>query len=235
MSKADSVRSAEKRAYPWTGKYTLKISSSRKITSAQYVLYMVQIAVLIILAYLSVVLLGPLSYSGISLFYFVYAFMLIFSMWWGIWGIVGSFIAAIVGSGLLIGMGVIPAIIYSFGNLVPYALAFIVYRGFLSKIGIDPLFRDLTASEIQGYKTHRAAAWGWFILINLVIGALLSTQLGVGAEYMLGLVPAEAYWFWWWGWYVSAVLATAILVPIVVRGLSSVVERQGLINEGWVT
>ena len=65
----------------------LKWGRGEPVSTTQYVLYAVQIAAVIILSYLSVVLLGPLSYSGISLFYFVYPFFLVFTMWWGIWGI----------------------------------------------------------------------------------------------------------------------------------------------------
>lgn len=67
--------------YPWSN-YTLKLGRGEPVSTTQYVLYAVQIAAIIVLSYLSVSLLGPLSYSGISLFYFVYPFFLVFTMWW---------------------------------------------------------------------------------------------------------------------------------------------------------
>ena len=86
--------------FPWSN-YTLKLGRGEPVSTTQYVLYAVQIAAIIILSYLSVVQLIPLSYSGISIFYFVYPFFLVFTMWWGSghrWGILGC----VLGAGLLL-------------------------------------------------------------------------------------------------------------------------------------
>ncbi len=220
--------------YPWSN-YGLKLSSGRPTTTVQYVTFIVQIAVLIVLNYLSVVLLGPLSYSGVSLFYFVYPFYIIFTIWWGLWGAIGAYIGGVVGAGLLVGVGVVPSLLSSFSVLFTALATFIFYRGFLSKHGIDPLMRDLTDGEISGYKTHRGQAWMWMILTNAVIFNLINTEIGINAEYVLGLIPPSAYWFWWAGWFLGQVISLIILMPIIVKGVSKVVERQGLVNIGWLS
>jgi hypothetical protein len=225
---------AVKGKYPWSD-YTLRISGGRRVSSIQYTLYIVQIAVLIVLSYLSVVLLGPLSYSGISLFYFVYPFILVFTMWWGIWGILGGYIGCVLGAGLMVGLGVVPSVLYATSDLVPFLLMFPIYRGLLAKRGLDPLLRDLTDKDIRGTKTHRGLAWLSFIGINGIVLNAISAELGVGIQYALGLVPTGAYWFWWWGWFLGDAVAMIIITPILVKGLTSLVERQGLVNRGWVT
>lgn len=228
------IPEAKKPKYPWSN-YTLRVRGARKVSSTQYTLYIVQIAVVIVLSYLSVSLLGPLSYSGISLFYFVYPFILVFTLWWGIWGMLGGYIGCVLGAGLMVGVGVVPSIAYAISDFIPFLAMFIIYRGLLANAGIDPLCRDLTDKDIRGTKTHRGLAWLSFIGINALVLNAISAEVGVGIEYLFGLIPTGAYWYWWWGWFVGDALAMIIITPILVKGLTSLVERQGLVNHGWVT
>ncbi|MFP3220125.1 MAG: hypothetical protein RXR41_03140 [Candidatus Marsarchaeota archaeon] len=220
--------------YPWAS-YGLAWNPKKGLGSSQYALYATQTAVIVVLSYLSVVLLGPLSYSGISLFYFVYPFFMVFSMWWGLWGMIAAYVGCVIGAGLMVGLGVVPSLAYSVADLVPPLAAFVIYRGVLSKRGIDPLFRDLVEREISGYKTNRAAAWFWFILINGVIFNFVSAELGVGIQYAMGLVPPSAFWLWWWGWAIGDLAALVLITPVIVKGLSGLVERAGLINLGRIS
>ncbi|MGC9145633.1 MAG: hypothetical protein ACP5GS_05925 [Nitrososphaeria archaeon] len=219
--------------YPWSN-YTLKWKGG-PITTTKYVIFVTQIAVVIILSYLSVVLLGPLSYSGISIFYFVTPFFIIFTMWWGLWGMIGAYLGAVIGAGLMVGLGVVPSVLYSISDFVTALIPFIVYRGLLAKRGIDPLFRDLVFKQIHGYPAKRKEAWAWFILIPTFISNVVGAEIGVGIQYLLGLIPPAAFWFWWWGWVISGVIPMIIFTPILVAGLTDLVERQGLINYGWIS
>ncbi|MEM4092732.1 MAG: hypothetical protein QW837_06785 [Conexivisphaerales archaeon] len=220
--------------YPWL-RYGLSLQSNQKVSTTRYVLYITQIAVVIVLSYLSVVLLGPLSYSGISLFYFVTPFFIMFTMWWGIWGILGAYIGCVIGAGLMVGLGVVPSLLYSVADLLTALPVFLIYRGILSRRGIDPLFRDLVNREVEGVKTKRHEAWFWFILIPTVLVNVLGAQVGVGIEYWLGLIPPSLYWYWWWGWVASGVFPMLIFTPILVKGLSEIIIRSNLVNEGWLT
>jgi integral membrane sensor domain MASE1 len=224
----------EKPKYPWSN-YTLRAGGGRPVTATQYTLYIVQIAVVVILSYLSVVMLGPLSYSGISFFYFVYPFIIVFTLWWGVWGMLGGYIGCVIGAGLMVGLGVVPSVAYAISDLVPFLVMFVLYRGVLAKRGIDPLMRDLTDKEVRGTKTHRGWAWLWFIVINVLVLNAISAEMGVGIQYALGLITPDIFWGFWYGWFVGDGLAMIIITPILVKGLTSLVERQGLVNYGWVT
>jgi len=234
MQPEQKLPGTKKQTYPWSN-YTTKLRGTRQVSSTQYTLYIVQIAVVVVLSYLSVVLLGPLSYSGISLFYFVYPFILVFTLWWGFWGALSGYLGCVIGAGLMVGLGVVPSVLYSVADFVPFVAMFAIYRGVLAPRGIDPLNRDLTDKVVRGFKTHRALAWLAFIGINAVVLNAISAELGVGIEYLLGLVPSGAYWFWWWGWFAGDAVAMIIITPILVKGLTSLVERQGLVNDGWLT
>jgi integral membrane sensor domain MASE1 len=232
MSGAENTVSTETK-YPWSN-YTLKLGRGEPVSTTQYVLYAVQIAAVIILSYLSVAVI-PLSYAGISIFYFVYPFFLVFTMWWGAWGILGAYVGCVIGAGILIGTPPVPSILYSFSDLVPPLFAFVLYRGWLANKGYDPLWRDLTDKEVAGVKTKRAGAWVWFVLINGVIFNLISAEMGVGVLYEFGLVAPDIFWLFWIGWFVGDLVAMVIITPILVKGLTALVERQGLINHGWIT
>jgi integral membrane sensor domain MASE1 len=43
------------------------------------------------------------------------------------------------------------------------------------------------------------------------------------------------FWAWWLGWFFGDLLAMVIITPVLVKRLTSLVERQGLVNHGWVT
>jgi integral membrane sensor domain MASE1 len=222
-----------KNAYPWSD-YTLKWGRGRPVSPVQCALYAAQIALIILLSYLSVVLLGPLSYSGISLFYFVYPFFLVFSMWWGIWGMLGAYVGCVFGAGLFVGLGPVPSLLYATGDFVPPFLAFIIYRGLLAGRGYDPLWRDLTDRSIAGFKTKRLCSWILFILINGVLLNALSAELGVGVQAWLGTVSADAFWPFWIGWFAGDLAAMIIITPLLVK-LTKFVEDHNLINHGWIT
>ncbi|MGO8806235.1 MAG: hypothetical protein ACLQO7_06465 [Candidatus Bathyarchaeia archaeon] len=234
MSEGENTVVKTEGKFPWSN-YTLKLGRGEPVSTTQYVLYAVQIAAIIILSYLSVSLLGPLSYSGISLFYFVYPFFLVFTMWWGIWGIGAAYIGCVLGAGLMVGLGVVPSLAYSISDFIPPLVAFVVWRGVLANRGYDPLWRDLTEKEIAGVKTKRVGAWVWFVLINGVIINVVSAELGIGIQNAMGLVPSGLFWYYWGGWFVGDLLAMVIITPVLVKGLTNLVERQGLINHGWVT
>jgi hypothetical protein len=235
MADSDTSQPKETKTNPWADEYTLKLGSRGKVPSTRIVLYIVQIAVVTMLEYLSVIMLGPLSYSGISLFFFAWPFIMLFTMWWGFWGCLSSYIGGVIGAGLLVGVGLAPSAAYTLATFPTLIPMFVVYRGYLSKHGVDPLFRDLTDKEVEGVKTHRARAWFYFIVINLVILSFVNAYLSIGIEYLFGLIPPGVFWFWIWGFIIGNLIPSVILMPILVRGLSSLVTRQGLVNYGWLS
>ena len=233
MSGEEKTVSETQKKYPWSN-YTLKLGRGEPVSTTQYVLYAVQIAAIIILSYLSVAII-PASYAGISLFYFVYPFFLVFTMWWGIWGMLGAYVGCVIGAGVLVGTGPVPSIVYSISDLVPPLFAFVLYRGLLANRGYDPLWRDLTDKEVAGVKTKRGSAWLWFVLINGVILNIISAEIGVGSLYEFGLVSPGGFWPFWIGWALGDGVAMVVITPVLVKGLTSLVERQGLVNHGWIT
>lgn len=204
-------------------KYTLKWSVG-KVSTTQVALFAIQMAVVILLSYLGV-LATPVVGPGIAFLYWAYPFFIVFSLWWGIWGILGAFIGSFVGAGLMTGLPVAPALLFSIGDLVPALAVFVFYRGFLQKIGIDPFGRDILTSKKAAF---------WFVIWVMVITNLFSGFWGVYALLVLGFVPPSAYLLGSALWIIGDAIVL-IIAPFLSRALTPIVERYGLIVRGWVT
>ncbi|MGC9204176.1 MAG: hypothetical protein ACP5GE_04330, partial [Thermoplasmata archaeon] len=125
--------------------YTLKWKVG-KITTTQYALYAIQIAVVILLSWLGVVA-TPVVGPGIGFLYWAYPFFIVFTWWWGLWGVLSAFIGCFIGAGLLTGLPLIPSLAFSVGDLVPALLVLLLYRGYLGKIGVDPPRKGYTQQQ----------------------------------------------------------------------------------------
>ncbi len=218
--------------YPWS-KYGLSWKP-RPISTVQYTLFATQVGVLAVLSYLSVVLLGPLAYAGVSFFYFAYAFYIVFALWWGFYGIMASYLGSVI-AGFLLGTGLIPNLLGSLPNLIGPLAAFVIWRGFLAKRGLDPLMRDLTEKEVQGVPARTKEQWFWHILINVGIFNVAGAFMYVSLFVAMGLIPAGAYWIWWAGWVAGDVIPLTVILPLLTKTLSPMVERSGLVNLGWLS
>ena len=205
-------------------RYTLKWRGSGKVSTTQYALYAVQMAVVILLSYLGA-LYTPVVGPGIGFLYWAYPFFVIFTLWWGIWGILGAWVGSVVGAGLLTGLPPLPALGFSIGDFIPALLIFLLYRGYLSRHGVDPLGRDIL-------KNAKAAFWFAFWVMGLtnIIGGLW----GVWVLVRFGYVPANAYWLGAGLWILGDAIVLFI-APFLAATITPIVERYGLVNTGWVT
>uniref|UniRef100_A0A7V3RDY6 MASE1 domain-containing protein n=1 Tax=Mesoaciditoga lauensis TaxID=1495039 RepID=A0A7V3RDY6_9BACT len=213
------------------GKETVNLSSMYtlgwnpgKITTTKYVLYAVQIAVVILLSWLGAVA-TPVVGPGIGFLYWAYPFFVVFTLWWGFWGILGAWIGSVVGAGLLTGLPIIPSLLFSVGDFVPALLIFLLYRGYLVNHGIDPFGRDIFIS---------ARATTWFVVWVMGITNIFGGMWGVWVLTILGFVPVKAYWLGAGLWIVGDAIVL-ILMPFLSRYLTPIVERFGLLNKGWIS
>jgi len=205
-------------------KYTLGWNPGGKITTTQYVLYAVQIAVVILLSWLGAVA-TPVVGPGIGFLYWAYPFFVVFTLWWGLWGILGAFLGSVIGAGLLTGLPIIPSLGFSIGDLVPALLIFLLYRSYLQRAGVDPLGKDILTSK-------KAAAWFafWVMGVTNIIGGMW----GVWVLVQLGFVPIHAYWIGAGLWILGDAIVL-LLAPFLSKYLTPIVERYGLITKGWIS
>jgi len=203
---------------------SLKWRGGGKNTTTQYALYAIQIAVVILLSWLGVIA-TPVVGPGIGLLYWAYPFFIVFTWWWGLWGVIAAFLGCFIGAGLLVGLPVIPSLAFSVGDLVPALLTLIFYRGFLKKIGVDPLGRDIL--------TNKKAAF-WFVVWVMGITNIIGGLWGVWMLVVLGIVPPSAYWFGSALWIIGDAIVL-IIAPFLSKALTPIVERFGLITKGLIS
>ncbi|MEM3482354.1 MAG: hypothetical protein QW246_05005 [Thermoplasmata archaeon] len=203
--------------------YTLKWTSG-EITTTQYTLYAIQIAVVILLSWLGVVL-TPVVGPGIGFLYWAYPFFIVFTWWWGLWGVISAFIGCFIGAGLLTGLPLIPSLAFSVGDFVPALLVLLLYRGYLNRIGIDPLGRDILSNK---------KALFWFIFWVMGITNIFGGLWGVWVLVWLGFVPPNAYWLGASLWIIGDAIVL-IIAPFLSRALTPIVERYGLVAKGLIS
>ncbi len=203
---------------------SLKWRGGGKNTTTQYALYAIQIAVVILLSWLGVIA-TPVVGPGIGLLYWAYPFFIVFTWWWGLWGVIAAFLGCFIGAGLLTGLPVIPSLAFSVGDFVPALLTLTFYRGFLKKIGVDPLGRDIL--------TNKKAAF-WFVLWVMGITNIIGGLWGVWMLVVLGIVPPSAYWLGSALWIIGDAIVL-IIAPFLSKALTPIVERYGLIAKGLIS
>jgi hypothetical protein len=203
--------------------YTLRWRGG-KLTTTQYALFAIQMAVVILLSWLGAIA-TPVVGPGIGFLYWAYPFFVVFTLWWGIWGILGAWVGAFIGSGLLTGLPVLPALGFSIGDLIPALLIFLLYRGYLRKHGVDPLGRDILKSKKSAF---------WFAVWVMGITNIFGGLWGVWILVILGFVPANAYLLGAGLWILGDAIVL-LIAPFLSKYVTPVVERFGLINSGWVS
>ena len=204
--------------------YSLKLFAGGALSTTQYALFAIQIAVVILLSWLGVRQMC-IRDRGIGFLYWAYPFFIVFTWWWGLWGVLAAFLGCFIGAGLLTGLPLIPSLAFSLGDLVPALLVLILYRGVLNKLGVDPLGRDI-------FKNKLAAFWFvfWVMGITNIIGGLW----GVWVLVQLGFVPANAYWYGAGLWILGDAIVL-IIAPFLARALTPIVERFGLTTKGIIS
>ncbi|MEM0151172.1 MAG: hypothetical protein QXT18_05195, partial [Thermoplasmata archaeon] len=110
-------------------------------------------------------------------------------------------------------------------DFVPALLVLLLYRGYLNRIGIDPLGRDILSNK---------KALFWFIFWVMGITNIFGGLWGVWVLVWLGFVPPNAYWLGASLWIIGDAIVL-IIAPFLSRALTPIVERYGLVAKGLIS
>ncbi|WML67194.1 MAG: hypothetical protein METHP_00696 [Methanoregula sp. SKADARSKE-2] len=198
------------------------MKKAREPTYSFVILTLVLIAINAILARLSVILLPlalPGGASGVSVIYFAVAFMILFTLWFGMYGAIAAYVGTLIGSGLL--NPTLPqavAVYWSIAGLLQVLIPLIAFRSLDADLSLENR-RDGTILILFG------------VLINNVIGAIWGTYtLALGGVIM----PSDTISVFS-AWLLGNILVTIIIVPIVLSRVSGRVRRSKLFVRGyWV-
>jgi hypothetical protein len=153
-------------------------------------------------------LISPSLPTGVATIYIAAAFMLIFALWFGMYGVIAAYVGCFFGSGLLAGMPANVAVYFSLANLWQVLIPLAAFRIFDVSVGIESR-RDLFHLILFGVILNNiiGAAWG---SAALAIGGII-TWSQVGSEFT--------------SWLVGNALITIIIVPLVLHYCTSGVGK----------
>jgi hypothetical protein len=153
-------------------------------------------------------LISPTLPASVSMIFIAGAFMLIFTLWFGMYGALAAYAGSFIGSGLLTGMPVTVALYFALANLWQVLIPLAAFRIFDVKVGMESR-RDLFHLVLFGTILNNVvgAAWG---SVALAIG-------GVTAWSDLSSV--------FFPWLLGNIIVTLIIVPLVLYRFTPVVEK----------
>jgi hypothetical protein len=164
-----------------------------------------------LLAWLSVQvsrLISPSLPTGVALIYIAAAFMLIFTLWFGMYGAIAAYVGSFLGAGLLSGLPATVAIYFSIASILQVLIPLIAFRIFDVNVDMEST-RDLFHLVLFG------------VILNNVIGAVWgSVALAIAGINEWSQVP-----FTFLVWFIGNVVVTIIIVPLVLRRCTPRVEK----------
>ncbi|MFN8453509.1 MAG: hypothetical protein U0401_02380 [Anaerolineae bacterium] len=204
--------------------YSLAWNPNPPITVGQLAAVAVAAGVYIILSWVGVIGL-PTGFFNVSALFVAIGFGIPFALWFGGWGFIIGFLGGFLGSGLLAGTPLPVAIPFGLVDFIQFGIPLICYRTLAQNFGVDQLGRDV----------YTPKGFIFFLLTTVIPNNLLGGVLGVAILMGGGLIPADAFGASVIAWWIGNMIVTVIIAPILLRSLSSVVERMGLTIHGIVT
>ncbi|MGA9204733.1 hypothetical protein [Methanoregula sp.] len=153
-------------------------------------------------------LISPSLPTGIAVLYIAAAFMLIFTLWFGMYGAIAAYVGCFFGSGLLSGMPLSVAIYFSLAALWMVLIPLAAFRMFDVKVGIESR-RDLFHLVLFGA-----------ILNNIIAAAWASLSLAIG-----GVIGWSSVMSAFLPWLIGNAIMIIIIAPLVLKRYTSRVEK----------
>lgn len=167
------------------------------------------------LAWISVKL-SPSSASGVAIIYVAVAFMILFTLWFGMYGAIAAYVGSFLGSGILTGMPAGVASYFALAGLWQVLIPLVAFRVFDVNVRMESK-RDLFHLVLFGVIISNlvGAAWG---SISLAIGGLITPSQ------ILGVFGP---------WFVANMIVTLIIVPIALVRLTPRFEKSKVFVRGY--
>jgi len=205
-------------------KYGLKWNPNPPIIVVQLVTYAVAAGIYTILSWLGVIAL-PVGIVGVSGFMVAMGFGIPFAIWFGGWGLVIGYIGSFIGAGILAGAPVLLMIPFALVDWIQFGIPLVAYRLLAPKFGLHPLGKDV----------YTLKGFAFFAVFAVIIPNGLGALYGIWILYLGGLVPPDAFGPAIAAWWISNMVVTIIIAPILLRVLTPVIERYGLATHGVIT
>ncbi len=204
--------------------YSLKWNPNPPIRVSNLVTYAVAAGLYTILAFLGVIAL-PAGVLGVSGLYFGMGFLIPFVLWFSGWGVVIGVIGAILGAGIMQGMPIAQSILFGSVEALVQIPMLIVYRLAAPRVGVSAIAKDV----------FRPKGFIFFLIVSVILTQLWSAVSGMGTLYLLGFVPADILVPEIIVWWIGNMMVVLVIGTILCGVLGPVVERLGLTVRGIIT
>jgi len=189
------------------------MKTAHQPTYSFVILTLVLIVVNTLIARLSIIAL-PGGIGGVATLYFAVAFMILFTLWFGLYGAIAAYAGTLIGSGLLSTDPVIPAgvaMYWSIAGLLQVVIPLVALRTFEVDLSLENR-RDWTLLLLFGVLINNVvgAAWGAY---TLALGNVI-TSGEIGSVFSL--------------WLVGNIIVTVLIVPLALRFLTPKIRKSKL-------
>jgi len=137
---------------------------------------------------------------GSSGLYFSVAFMVVFALWFGWWGVISAYIGCFIGAGVFTGMPFAVNAYWSLADVWQVLIPVVAFTAFDADIGLR------TRSDFLIF-----LGFGW--LINNAVGA----GWGASALALGKLIPWEEVPGVFTGWFTGNLIVTIVISPLLLR------------------
>lgn len=152
-------------------------------------------------------LINPGLPSGVSMLFFAAAFMLVFTLWFGMYGAVSSYVGSFIGTGLLSGLPITTSLYFALAAFLQVIIPLIAFRIFDVNVGMETQ-RDL----------FHLVLWG-VILGNVIGAAWGSVALAIAGNGWSNLMTVFG------AWLIGNIIVTIIISPLLLRHCTPAVEK----------
>ena len=205
-------------------RYGLAWNPDPPLTTARLVSVALAAGVYTVLSWQGVITL-PMGIAGVSALLVAVGFGIPFAIWLGFWGLLIGYVGTFLGAGLLGGVPLLLAIPFGFVDWIQFGVPLLAYRALAPRLGLDPVGKDVYTAK--GF------------LFFLVFGAVLPN--GLGALYGIAvlsagrLAPPGAFWLSALLWWAGNIVVCVVISPVLLRGITPLMERFGLTTLGLIT
>lgn len=148
---------------------------------------------------------------GVSMFYIVVASMIVFTLWFGLWGAGAAYTGCFIGAGLLSGIPWDISLYWSLADLIQVLVPLLAFRYTQADIALSNL-RDLGILILSG------------VVINNLVGAFWGTlTLAWG-----GIIPSDEIISTVTRWWLGNAIVCLIMLPLVLRVMTPVIRNHEL-------
>lgn len=155
---------------------------------------------------------------GVSGLYFAVSFMIVFALWYGIWGALSAYLGCMVGAGILADVPLSLNIVWSLADLWQVLIPLIAFMYFKVDIRM---------------RTKRD--FGIFIIFGCLLNNLTGALWGSLMLIRNGVIGWAQFQATFEGWFFGNLIVAIVLVPLLLRYITPYIQQTNSYVKGyWV-